>query len=654
MRPVGPITEGRVRPSGLPVDRFLPSSSRVSLLLWVTIGAAGCAGSQGGRGSYIDHIRVDRRPPLVDATADADSLYGPRTASERGDGIAESRRTGLERMVRRFTPTLVLPPNDHVESEGRKYRLIPTNVTAFADTLRLDRIRIAPYEVHDWADIPLRGLEAASLLALVDSAARYWADPNMITSWYFDFPGGNPKEWWRAYARLRAGPEGGVWAEPTVYAHPYLDVGGRVVIQYWYFFPFNDYIGNHEGDWEHVNVVLSPDRSSIDEVHYFFHQRSVKLPQGKYQPTLVDTTHPVVYLGGRAYNILDYPIRILAGDRNEGSHGCYPFSGEWEGAAGLGTTESVKGADGDTSRVLPHTRFRTMLTPEPSRISYHEHPEVLKEWAWLLLPVRWGFPTAPSLGSGIKFADVGNVSPFGPAYNTGWNRTAPGLLYPGFRVKKIPTIRAVLEDLVQPWYYLYIFRYPRYVHDPRGSMDRGDLERLGLAPLGGWQEIGIGSPILGAHFALPQGSFSDDYGNSMGFLLWRNFWGKLRVGSFELMGGYQRFCQSGDRGSLFVFPITANLTLRTPDAWVRPYITAGGGVYGWESRERLKGNEQRLYSGWDLGWTVGVGLEYYLRPRIALDLGVRQHFTGIAELGTVGEGRHLRFLTIWIGHYLRF
>jgi hypothetical protein len=69
----------------------------------------------------------------------------------------------------------------------------------------------------------------------------------------------------------------------------------------------------------------------------------------------------------------------------------------------------------------------------------------------------------------------------------------------------VPKVQSYVEDLLQPWYYLYLFRTPRYVHDPRGLMTRSDLERLGLAPRGGWRELGFGTTILGMHGVAGQG-----------------------------------------------------------------------------------------------------------------------------------------------------
>ncbi len=614
-----------------------------------------CSSVHGSRGDYIDVLRPDARPPLVGASTLADSLWGPSGESQRGDGIAESRRVELEELVRRYAPTLVLPNNDYVKVDGRKIRLLPTNVHLFADTLRLDRIRASPYELEDSIDIVLSEISTDSLVSLMAAILRYESDPNLMAAWYFDFPGGNPGQWWEAYGKFRTGSDSALWAQPTVYAHPFLDDDGRTVIQYWYFYPFNDFIGNHEGDWEHVNVVVSADRSRIEEVHYYFHTRSIKLPQGNFEPEIVDGTHPVAYVGGRMYNILDYPIRILTGDRNEGSHGHFPYAGEWEGAGGLSAPESVTKPDKDSTRVIRHNEFRVVLTPEPAGVDYVRVPETLTEWAWLLLPARWGFPAAPSVGSQIKLVDVGNRSPYGLAYNPAFNRTSPGLAYPAYHVRKINTLRSFIEDLLQPWYYLYIFRTPRYVHDTRGTLDRKSLVRLGLAPRGGWRERGIGSTIFGVNVGIPQGDFDDTYDTSVGISLWRNFWAKLRLGAIELMAGYQKFPRGVDPdGSLFVYPITANFVIRAPDALFRPYVSMGGGLYGWEWRVQVPEGAQLVDSGWDLGWTAGVGVEYYLRTRVAFDVALRFHSTeGPGARGDIDDDE-LRFFSLWFGHFLRF
>ncbi len=200
----------------------------------------------GQRGSYMDFIRPDVRPPLVGSAFEADSLWGSMDESERGDGIAESRRAELEELVRRFTPTVILPPGDYIKLKNHKYRLYPIEAGLILDTLRIDEFKTAPYEFYDSLNIPFRELDPDSLVALVETAVIYLSDPHVVSTWYFDFPGENPGEWWDAYGKFRTGPDSALWAQPAVYAHPFVDERGRLVIQYWYCYPFNDFVGNHE------------------------------------------------------------------------------------------------------------------------------------------------------------------------------------------------------------------------------------------------------------------------------------------------------------------------------------------------------------------------------------------------------------------------
>jgi opacity protein-like surface antigen len=318
--------------------------------------------------------------------------------------------------------------------------------------------------------------------------------------------------------------------------------------------------------------------------------------------------------------------------------------------------ESVVDWNGDSSRVISWHRFRVLLTPDPARLDYRRNPQVLKDWAWLVLPIRMGYPAAPSVGAEVKIADVGNRSPYGFAFNAGWNRTSPGLTYPAFPVRRVGWLRSGVEDVLQPWYWLYVFRTPRYIPDWRGAgVPQARLEELGLAPSSGWGERGLGSTALGASITSIRGDSADTFGSSLGIALWRNLWVKVRYGKIELVGGYQKLSRNtGPSGSLFVYPFTANVIVALPEARFRPYLVFGGGAYGWESQVRAGGDAQLETPGWSPGWNAGIGLEYYLRPRVAFDVAVRYHqATGPEAISKLGpEG--LRFTTIWIGHYVRF
>ena len=73
--------------------------------------------------------------------------------------------------------------------------------------------------------------------------------------YHLDFPG-DP---------LNAGCDYERWArrltkgtKPTVYAHVATDPGypGKLALQYWFFYPFNDFNNTHEGDWEMTQLVF--------------------------------------------------------------------------------------------------------------------------------------------------------------------------------------------------------------------------------------------------------------------------------------------------------------------------------------------------------------------------------------------------------------
>ena len=79
-----------------------------------------------------------------------------------------------------------------------------------------------------------------------------------------------------------------------------------------------------------------------------------------------------------------------------------------------------------------------------------------------------------------------------------------------------------------------------------------------------------------------------------------------------------------DAGSIFSYPFTASVVLRGPEGTLRPYVTVGGGLGGWESRLRIPNTEAKIItSGWGWAGTGSVGVEYYLRSKVAFDLALR-------------------------------
>ena len=95
-----------------------------------------------------------------------------------------------------------------------------------------------------------------------------WADDEVVTAgptaedladrlfgYYLDFPGDalEPGCDYERWAGARAAS-----TSPTQYAHVATESGHdeRLALQYWFFYPYNDYTNKHEGDWEMVQLVF--------------------------------------------------------------------------------------------------------------------------------------------------------------------------------------------------------------------------------------------------------------------------------------------------------------------------------------------------------------------------------------------------------------
>jgi hypothetical protein len=121
-----------------------------------------------------------------------------------------------------------------------------------------------------------------------------------LYEYHLDFPG-NPLEpgcgYERWSKRLAAG------SRPTIYAHVATDpaVPGKLALQYWFFYAFNDFNNKHEGDWEMIQLVFAaPDaaaalRDEPLEVGYSQHESAERASWGDEKLEVVNGTHPVVH-----------------------------------------------------------------------------------------------------------------------------------------------------------------------------------------------------------------------------------------------------------------------------------------------------------------------------------------------------------------------
>jgi hypothetical protein len=338
---------------------------------------------------------------------------------------------------------------------------------------------------------------------------------------FFDFPGKSPEEWKRIYEAPYAKKINPTFASfSKVYVHPFIaDAGaGRfeLVLQYWFFYPTNDADNKHEGDWEHLNVILSPrslvtrplypvelrallarplrdfdgaDPLVIRRIDYYFHhsvfvadftrpnvyqrreiwEAEVEAAKGERlgssaiyekirrlaytdEAETAINTHPVAYIGANSKGL---ELLISApGGRNQDSHGTYPFPGLFKDVGAAEAAEEIR-HDFDLrkyvgsiepwpSEVVRYDEAsRLELLPDWERVHdlAQTDPNVRRELGWLLLPIRFGYPVMVSTAGGIvSHADTGNLSPVGPTYNSGWNRSGATEGYAAYQPNRFTSI----------------------------------------------------------------------------------------------------------------------------------------------------------------------------------------------------------------------
>ncbi len=154
---------------------------------------------------------------------------------------------------------------------------------------------------------------------------------------------------------------------PAVYAHVarQADTPGRLALQYWLFYIFNDFNNTHEGDWEMIQLVFDADtpeealRGEPVEVGYSAHEGAERADWGDDKLEIVDGTHPVAYPAA-------------------GSH-----ANKFTAALYLGNSASA-GVGCDDTRG-PHRELRPTVLTIPS------DPAAAREaFPWITFEGRWG------------------------------------------------------------------------------------------------------------------------------------------------------------------------------------------------------------------------------------------------------------------------
>lgn len=477
---------------------------------------------------YLRYLQL-QYPTLIRQTEASDRfhLYGDRDGAgyrdqSPRDGIDDTRGAWLMQVLTRFAPIMVLNstqfPIDFRTFYGRDSFPLSTDrwdisrhSYALSDSASLDMARLAgnpcpspPVDTND----DCRLLDVLRSFGPdrqpLDGEVAVPAERNVFPVLHFDMPGFDEKTWDAEYGsqyRPRYASAARTFAHPFIAALPAKDgapPGFEFVIQYWFFYPVNDGPNNHEGDWEHINVVVSrlselarpldaagverllsasapidgPDPLVIKRIEYYFHHYLTSLDfssPNAYSPRAdwrreaeaqarqrdVGTavlerirrrawrdeaetqinTRPIVWIGGDGIgvqNVLETP-----GLKDRDGHASYPFRGYYKRIGAASVSERVlEPFDHIEYFAAPSDQWTSVedygdpakiaLTPDWERILdlSRQDPEVRRNWSWLALPIRFGYPASPSPAAGIiPHADTGNGAVVGPSFNDGWNRT---------------------------------------------------------------------------------------------------------------------------------------------------------------------------------------------------------------------------------------
>src|SRR4029450_4747633 len=206
------------------------------------------------------------------------------------------RAQAEEQLTQRSAPVVRLVEQKEECGPGEPYE--PTDIDAFMDQ---DTVSLrGPWTSND-------------LIKIAPTAADLGKG---LFEYNLDFPGDalNPGcDYERWARRIREGNRAAVYAHVvTEPAH-----SGRLALQYWLFYTFNDWNNNHEGDWEMVQLVFAAANANGAlskaplEIGYSQHEGAEKADWGEDKLELVDGTHPVVYpAAGSHANFFDDALYI--------------------------------------------------------------------------------------------------------------------------------------------------------------------------------------------------------------------------------------------------------------------------------------------------------------------------------------------------------
>ena len=261
-----------------------------------------------------------------------------------GSGAAQADEADEQQLADTFAPVLMLVVQDKPCGPGEPYQ--PSDVDLLMDE----------------SSVALRGPWTQN--DLVDVAPSADALSAGLSGYSLDFPG-NPLKPGCGYEEWADE----IWAEsePTIYAHVATQKGhpDQIALQYWFYYPFNDFNNKHEGDWERIQLEfdVGDAATAVDsepvQVAYSQHNGSELSSWDDPKLELVDGTRPVVYVAA-------------------GSHASHYSSAVFllrSGTQGLGCDSTLEPVE----EIQPAVQ---LIASNPE-VAASEHP-------WIAFDGRWG------------------------------------------------------------------------------------------------------------------------------------------------------------------------------------------------------------------------------------------------------------------------
>ncbi len=194
--------------------------------------------------------------------------------------LANASVADEQALAKRFAPVVRLVSQAQACGSGESYEPIDVNA------------------LFDQPTVALRGPWSGDNLVKIGPAA-----PDLTAARYeyhLDFPGSalDPgcgyEKWGRLVTKGTA---------PAAYAHVVADPAhpGKLALQYWFYYVFNDWNNTHEGDWEMVQLDFDAATAAEalakkpTEIGYSQHEGGERSTWEDSKLELVDATHPVVH-----------------------------------------------------------------------------------------------------------------------------------------------------------------------------------------------------------------------------------------------------------------------------------------------------------------------------------------------------------------------